>query len=201
MKLTKLALAASLAIGLASANAATVNIANTNFAFDGSELLFLDNVGQPLAEGFIALSTTPNIGGMIAGGITVLNGGNYPGGGIFGGAISVANPDPGPLNGVNLFLVIGNNADPNLADQFGVIDIGQSFSKADTPPPASSIDFSAGPGSTIVEGTLGPAAGLDLSGFGGPANYTGNALLLVPEPSSGLLFGIAGLALFIRRKR
>jgi hypothetical protein len=197
MKLTKLALAASMAIGLASSHAATINISNADFSFSGTDLLFLDNTGAPLAQGFVALSTSADISGIIPGGIDILGAGNYPGLGIYAGSISVANT--GSLTGANLFLIIGDNADPNLAN-IAVIDTGRNFNKADSPPPPASIDFSAGPGASAVGGTLGSVT-IDASAFGGPASYVVSALQVVPEPSSSLLFGLAGLALLIRRKR
>jgi hypothetical protein len=198
MKLTKLALSAFMAIGLASAHAATLNVGNSNFAFNGNDLLFLDNAGNPLTTGFVALSTTPDPGGILLDSLVVIGPGNSPGGfGLFNSPLTAANN--GSLTGVNLFIVIGDGANPGSSSQFGALNTGLSFVKADTPPPPDSQFYTA-LGAHVVLGEAGPAV-VDASALGGPAAYATTGLRLVPEPSSSLLFGLAGLALLIRRKR
>jgi hypothetical protein len=198
MKLPKLTLAALLAIGLAPTYAATLNFDNSDFGFTGNDLLLLDNAGNPLSSGFVALSTTPDTSGLLSDSLTVLGPGNYPGLGLFSGSFNTVND--GGLTGVNLFIVFGNNANPALADQFGSINTMLSFTKADTPPPPSSLDFIANPSSMVTLGTGAPIT-IDATSFGGPASYNTFGLRAVPEPSSTLLFGLAGLALLIRRRR
>lgn len=74
---------------------------------------------------------------------------------------------------------------------------------------ASETDLDAGLAVSIFTSTLAPVAGHGgispgaNSGMGGPmagANG-GHAETFLPEPSSALLIGAAGLALFIRRQR
>ena len=102
MKLTKLALAASLAI-FANANAATINFSNLDFTFGGNDLILVDNAGNPLGSGFAALSTTPDTSGILADSLVAITGANSPAAGFFNSPLSSAND--GSLNGVNLFVV------------------------------------------------------------------------------------------------
>lgn len=205
MKLTKLALAASLAIGLTSAHAATINFGNFDFAFgSGNELLVVDNSGAPITEGFIALyqfAEAPTDASAIgADGLlssVAIGPANAPGGiGFINTPLTVAND--GALTGVPLFVVIGNGADAASSDQFGVLATGLSFSKADNPPPPDSQFYTA----SAADVRLGEVstADVDGSGLGGGA-FNAQVLKLTPEPSSTMLFGLAGLALLIRRKR
>ncbi len=197
MKLTHLALAASVAIGLGSAaSAATLNVSNSNFQFDGNDFLFLDNAGNPLTEGFVGLSTTPDSGGLLADSIVAIGPGNSPlGVGLFNSPLNSAND--GSLNDQNLFVLVG--VSDTFQGVFGSLDTGLAFVKADTPPPPDSQFYSASAGNVVVGGSV--AVTIDASGLGGPAAYNTTGLQLVPEPSSTLLFGLAGMALFLRRKR
>lgn len=205
MKLTKLALAASLAIGLTSAHAATLNIGNFDFSFSGTEVLFVDNAGAPITDGFVALyqfAEAPTDASAIGAdgllGSVRIGPGNSPGGfGAFVGPIDV--PNDGSLTGVPLFLVVGNGADAASSTAIGVLATGKSFSKGDVPPPPDSQFYTAAGGDVLI-GELGDGV-VDASAVGGPAAFNAKVVKLVPEPSSTLLFGLAGLALFIRRKR
>lgn len=205
MKLTKLALAASLAIGLTSAHAATINFGNFDFAFgSGDELLIVDNSGAPITSGFIALyqfSEAPTDASAIgAEGLLTsveIGAANAPGGiGFINTPLTVAND--GTLTGVPLFVVIGNGSDAGSSDQFGVLATGLSFTKADSPPPPDSQFYTAS-ADDIRLGELSQAS-VDGSALGGGV-FNASVLKLTPEPSSTMLFGLAGLALLIRRKR
>jgi hypothetical protein len=198
MKLTTLALAVASLAFMATANAATLNVGNSNFAFDGNDLLFLDNAGNPLTSGFVALSTTPDPSGIVTGSLVTINPGNSPGGiGIFNSPLNAVNN--GALTGVNLFILVGDGLDVASSSQFGALNTGVAFVKADTPPPPDSQFYTALSGHVVL-GTVGSVT-VDGSALGGPATYNTTGLRLVPEPSSTLLFGLAGLALLIRRRR
>lgn len=208
MKLTKLALIALGSLVGVGAQAATLNVNNFGSLTGGSpSLVLLDNAGNPLTAGSVALytfaSTPTSPADVLAGNqlaIDVLNAGNNPGPGAYVSALSAAND--GSLNGQNLFLVISDGPNPASSTGWGVIDTGLSFSKADTPPPPESLLYQLSTGATVVPGlgSITPVT-VDWSGFGGPAALQTSGLQLVPEPSSTLLFGLAGLALLIRRKR
>jgi hypothetical protein len=215
MKYNHYLLAAVLAFAPACVQGAAITISNITFA--GNDLAVLDNSGTPLSGGFIALfdfsggaptdfATLQANGnnGLISS--TILGGGNNPA----GGAISTQfgpNNSSGALNGVNLFVVIGNGADVASSTNLGILDGARALSTSDTPlPEAITLRLNTGLAATL--GTIDPTrSAVDwgpITGGNPPgAGYTTATFTLdaIPEPSSSLLAGLAGIALLIRRRR
>lgn len=172
----------------------------------GSGVLLFDNAGMPLTEGRIslfagsspttfdaalALAGTTSLGSITLGPATSLPGGLFAG--------SITTPNAGELNNADLFLLISNVS----GTEFGAYDLAGVFTKADTPPPASSVTESLNNSSLI---TLADARSGEFVGDFSPIN-AGQApafrmqLAAIPEPSSFFLVGIALAGGVVRRRR
>jgi hypothetical protein len=217
MKLTTLAFATFAAFATA-ASGASLTIDNITTG-GGSDLALLDNAGNGIVAdngAFIAVYVFP--GGAPADALALqangsngllasigLSAGNVFAPGAFFTQVGFANPGPangaGALDGQNLFLVIGNNTDAATSTELALISTGVSTNGSDNPLP-NDLAFALTGSSSVMIGEVG-AITLDWTNANGEAAYNTAALRLaaVPEPSSSLLFGLAGLALFIRRKR
>jgi hypothetical protein len=217
MKLTTLAFATFAAFATA-ASGASLQVDNI-LTGGGSDLALLDNAGNGLvadAGAFIAVYVFPGgapadfaalqangANGLLAS--IGLVGGNTPTGGALFTQLDFANAGPpngpGALDGQNLFLVIGNNTDAATSDQLALISTGIATAGSDVPIP-NSLAYSLTGASNVLIGEVGPTT-IDWTNANGDAAYNtaGLRLAAIPEPSSSLLFGLAGLALFIRRKR
>lgn len=213
MKYNHYLLAAALAFAPACVQGAAITISNITFA--GNDLAVLDNSGTPLSGGFIALfnfaggapsdlATLQANGnnGLIAS--TILGGGNNPAGGAISTQFQAPNTS-GALNGVNLFVVIGNGADVASSTNLGILDGARALSTSDTPlPEAVTIRLNTGLAAPLgtIDVTRSPVDWGPITGGNPPgAGYTTATFTLVPEPSSSLLAGLAGIALLIRRRR
>jgi hypothetical protein len=217
MKLTTLAFA-TLAAFATAASGASLTIDNITTG-GGGDLALLDNAGNGIVADsgafvavyvfpggapadFAALQANGNNGLLASIG---LGAGNVFAPGAFFTQVGFANPGPaggaGALDGQNLFLVIGNNTDAATSDQLALISTGVSTSGSDNPLP-NDLSFSLTGSSALLIGEMGSVT-VDWTNANGDAAYNtaGLRLAAVPEPSSSLLFGLAGLALFIRRKR
>ncbi|GHC55818.1 PEP-CTERM sorting domain-containing protein [Roseibacillus persicicus] len=187
--------------------AASITFDNISFGGGNSVLLF-DNSGAPLASGAISLysgvaptsfdealtlSATAPLDRLVLDGSTAL-----PGGLISG---SFDTPNAGELTGVNLFVLISDES----GTQFGAYDLVGTFTKADTPPPASAFTETFNNSSlvTLAAPESGNVQG-DFSAIAGPGATDGAyglRLAAIPEPSSALLAGLALVGGLVRRRR
>jgi len=216
LKLTLLAFATTM--GLASAYTITVTNQST---FGDPSLPVVDNTGAPIATGFVGVgffasdsAVTDNARDFTA----LLSGFNQygspaglAGAGAAPGLFDLVSPanwtvavpftSTAPQIGKNIYVVFGNGASLAESEQLGIWKSNNVFGKEDE----------AGNGGTFADIATGQGALLlGLSGgaqsFGGGAiNYSDSIRLVaadgIPEPSTGLLAGLAGLALVARRRR
>jgi len=201
---------------MAQVSFAAVSVTGTNFSTDFTQgILITDNAGAVLASGTtsasIAFGNFDAIDFNTANGAAVLaafnqngfgNGGMNP---AFGGAFNTTRADAATsldssdsFTGTNIFIMIGNGATMAGSTDFIVYDSGIAW-------PQEIAIVGASVTVRTYEGSLLYGIPTVVSGAGGPfAVNNGKAGVTfgqVPEPSSSLLFGAAGLALLIRRKR
>lgn len=195
---------------LPSAQAATVNFSNFNFAYDNSELLFVDNAGEAITEGFVGLyqfgdGAPTDHRSLRANGsdglldLVPITSQNAPGG--FGAVIApmtAANED-GSLNDVPLYVVVGDGPDAENSSQFILLETGMSFSKADIPAPVESILYRPAP-SHVKIGTV-QTKNVNAGAVNGPTSYQARIAKAVPEPSLGIFAFLGGVTLLLRRRR
>jgi hypothetical protein len=220
MKLTTLALV-SLAALATAANGASLQVDNITSGFDGNDLALLDNAGNGLAAGggFVAVydfgagagSPPSNVVALVANGANGLlasidlQPGNAPVSGALFTLLDFANPGPpngaGALDGTDLYLMIGNGSNAGDSTELALINTGLRTGNSDAPIP-SSLAFSLRSGADVIVGSI-VATTVDWAGVGGSNGHSTAGLRLdaVPEPTSSMLLGLAGLAFFIRRKR
>lgn len=201
--LPKLFLASAVTLSIGTAQAATINFGNFDFAFgSGDELLFVDNSGAPITTGYIALYTfneAPRsiadvLGGQLLTSVE-LGPANSPGGiGFINTPLTVVND--GALTAAPLYIVLGSEDD--FGEVCAVLDTGLSFAKADSPPPPDAQFYTAH-ADDVVLGIVDRVP-MDGSHFGGPI-FQANVLRCIPEPTHAMLLGLAGLGLFVRRRR
>lgn len=207
MKLKHIALSLAM-VGTVSAGSVTV----TNVAA-GSSQMVLDNAGAPVVGGFVGFGTitdpAADFGSLDGAGLSALftpfaSGATEdpPGNALLDlrmafTVVGSADFNTSPLGGTTLYLVLGNGADLASSTQAGIMSLG-SFPAAE-PTPVNPVIMSQA-NATVL---FGDYSGTASNGGGVTAGDRPAFALapLVPEPSSSLLFGIAGLALVIRRKR
>ncbi len=167
----------------------------------------VDNAGNAVDGGYAAFGLldvaglgVPSTGQDIADALTVFDGGFGVIDSQFGGSFSISgggNTNLGDgtnqFSGEAIYLVLGNGADLPNSSQAAIVDLQSVF--GDSEPANATINLrwdQVDPGQ-LLWGEFGVHTG----------NRDNPALTLVPipEPSSSLLFGLAGLALLIRRKR
>lgn len=156
-------------------------------AFLGATPDFANSTGQDVADAFTAFGAGGTIGFAGFAGLYEINSTE--------GRISAGNP----LIGANIVTLIGNGATLGDSTELLAFQHPDTFQQDDGDPvdknPAATLGEDGG--SFLYGGDARPAVDV-----GGGNVFPGVALApLVPEPSSSLLFGVAGLALLIRRKR
>jgi hypothetical protein len=207
----------ALALGaMVQISSAAVSVTGTNFSADFLQgIMITDNTGAVLPAGgtsaSIAFGNFDAIDFNTANGAAVLaafnqngsgNGGMNP---AFGGAFNTTRADAATsldssdsFTGSNIFIVIGNGTTLAGSTDFVVYDSGVAW-------PQEVAVVGASVTVRTYQGTLLYGIPTVVSGAGGPfAVNNGKAGVTfgqIPEPSSSLLFGAAGLALLIRRKR
>ena len=211
MKHTLKLTAAILGLSVVSASAYDVSVRNFTGATTG--LPILDNAGNVLAMGIVAVGTFPvgfdfnQPAANIIAGFQQFNGdlmqpplGAFPG--LFNNTLIDSIPESSVLLdagffGDTIYTIVGD-ATTVLADSsfIAVLSEGSVFGKEDMfGMGAISVDYVNG--SDIVYGDLipGPISA-------GPFTFgVGAKQVDIPEPSASLLAGLAGLALLIRRRR
>jgi hypothetical protein len=207
--MTKLLTSLALAATITSSQAFIVKVESTfsqavtdnagNLISDGSGVVmtgsflsglpdFGSSTGQQVADAFTQFGGSGAVGFAGFGGLYEMN--------ATGGRIAPGNP----LVGANIFTLVGNGADLASSTQLIAFMHPTLFTVDSNLPvdtnPAATLGEVGGSyawgGQAFPPVNVGPG-GPDLPGVGMGA--------LVPEPSSSLLFGLAGLALIIRRKR
>ncbi len=215
LKLTILGFIAS--VGMASAYTLTVTNQST---FGNPSLPIVDNTGTPLSSGSIGVGFFAND--------ALVTGNALDFGALLGGfnrygtdATFVPGAAPGLFDLVNpanwttsvpststaaqignaVYVIFGNAATLAASDQLAVWKSNNVFGKEDDAGNGgTSADIATGAGSLL----LGQDGGAQ-SYAGGAISYAGSIQLVaadaVPEPSTSLLAGLAGLALAFRRRR
>lgn len=200
MKYTILAVSAALC--LSSAFGASIN--GTNLLAGDGDTIVTDNAGNPVAglvSGFILATSATDIAGLIASNPTVIGSSDLTPAGA-DGAFSSAFSNVGGGAGEAIFLVLFNSA--NLADAtlFGLIDTGETLDMDGALPDSNNFILAAGAGTPVIGAHNATTVTADWTNAVG-ASVSGPQFQLaaIPEPSSSLLAGLAGLGLLIRRKR
>lgn len=216
MKYTVIAAAIAVA-GLQTAFA-TTTITPFNGVSGGSNTTqVVDNTGAPLLGATVSVGTFASPAGLDSAGSvdlnafgwtefasTVTNGAGSIAPGIFGafgspGATGALPTTPGGdffdgAVGRSIFVVIGDGA-----GEFIIWQSGEVFATEDATLGGAAVSFN------VIDANLlrGDTSQFTNNGLAGPpAGGNGSAAVtFVPEPTSSLLFGVAGLALLIRRKR
>lgn len=212
--------------GAVAASQAATSVAGANFTgnpvvgFTGTPIT--DNTGSPVFFSYQAgtFGTLPEFGApsldlsgwqSFSSSATGFGTGNAGVPGLFASPYTIADADLQNLNSL-AFVVIGNNTDFAASTEYIVLSLG-----------ISAVDQIAGAGSlgfSLVDNTSSNHAGdtgtvTVLRGYNTtvqgytttPADFTslngqdGITFGLIPEPSVGLLGGLAGLLLVVRRKR
>lgn len=191
-------------LAAAQIGSAAVVTTVTNYVIGSRSLMITDNTGAVLAPNSFEVAV-----GIFEGGSFVRNGatdgGTNP---AFGGPFNATLQDPATSTdgsdnfvGKNVVVAIfAAGTDPVGAapDEVILVDSGLAWPQ-EAPAVGASVtaDISV-PSATILQG-----AATVTSGAGGPFAYANGqgGVTFVPEPSTSLLAGLAGLALLIRRKR
>lgn len=206
MKYKLLALTAIFATG--TAQAALINATNINTG--SGDTVVTDNTGAPILGVYTAITTfggnsaPTDIAGLISSSFTALalndlfNTGGSGNEGVFSNAYSGAGG-----GGESIYLVFANNPDLGLATVFGLIDTGETLDADGASPDSNNYILANGNGTALIGAFNATTVTADWAAATG-GNNTGPQFQLavaVPEPSTSLLAGFAGLMLLIRRKR
>lgn len=178
----------------------------------GTQRGIFDNAGDAVLGGYVGYGTFADIPGDIGSVVPTFN--EFGAAGTVDGTPVGAATIPGtylwatsqpvgagdPLADADIFIVIGNEATLDASTELLVVNTGLQFGDDDPTPGIINYDlstFTGDPtfGSSTYQGTF-TIGGNDFSSA--PNSFQ---LQAIPEPSSSLLFGFAGLALLIRRKR
>lgn len=188
--------------------AATLHFDNFNFALDGTELLLVDNAGNPLITGFVALyqfgnpasapsdfaSLRSNGGGGLLN-LVEISAANSPGGiGVLVTPLSAFNSN-GELRDLQLYVVVGNGGSVAVSTQLAMLNTRIAFSTSDVPE-VQQVFYSAN-ATDIVVGQTGQQT---VNGGPGVGEWDARTLVLVPEPTSTLLFLVSVFTLLRRRR-
>ncbi len=200
---------AFLALSTAS-NAYTISFLNIASA-DATAVPILDNTGTPIAQGsgFVAVGTfavvpTDNAGvqafNVFGSGATAFaNGINADG--FFDNSSSDAIP-AGTVSapvGQSVYLVIGDGSSLATSSNFAVFDPGMVFG-TENAVGAGGLDLNLS-NVTVTEDSLVLGTLLTDVDTGLGVTFEKGIALGIPEPSTSLLAGLAGLALAVRRRR
>lgn len=206
----------ALALGaMVQISSAAVSVTGTNYNIGSAGIAITDNAGAVLPVGAgsmsIAFGNFNAIDFNTADGTAVAAAFNQNGGAgganpAFGGVFNTTVGDAATsldssdsFTGTNIFIVIGNAATFAGSTDFIVYDSGTAWPE-EVAVVGASVTVETYSGSllygttTNTSSAAGPFAYLN----GTPGVTFGQQ---IPEPSSSLLFGAAGLALLIRRKR
>lgn len=206
----------ALALGaMVQISSAAVSVTGTNYTINSAGIAITDNAGAVLPSGagsmsiafgnFNAIDFNTANGAAVAAAFNQ-NGGDGGANPAFGGVFNTTVGDAATslnssdsFTGTNIFIVIGNAATFAGSTDFIVYDSGTAWPE-EVAVVGASVTVETYSGSllygttTNTSSAAGPFAYLN----GTPGVTFGQA---IPEPSSSLLFGAAGLALLIRRKR
>ena len=211
-------LAAAFIVTTSFASAYTVSVTN-QITFGDPSLVLVDNTGAPLTSGVVAVgyfASDAAVTGNSTDFTSLLTGFNSFGssvalsGGLAPGLVDLPTPaawtvsvpagTAGNQVGQNVYVLIGNAA--TLAESTGlaVWKSTRLFATEDDLGNGGVLaNLSTGQGALL----LGESGGSQL--VGGAINYADSIRLVtadaVPEPSTSLLAGLAGLALAFRRRR
>jgi hypothetical protein len=196
--------AAALALMSLPVFGATITVTNTLGPVGTQSVV--DNAGVPVSAGYAAIGIVDEAalvgltsGQQLADAFTLFDNAQGPlNNAPFSGTFSVQSAGGVPLDQANpfsgkpIYLVLGNGADLASSTEAAVLKVG-SF--GNTEPTLATVNVRAG--------DVAPADILwgDNSQFQFSGRPTIALAPIIPEPSSSLLFGVAGLALLIRRKR
>ena len=197
---------ATLAAMSVSAFGASITVTNNQGPVNTQSVV--DNTGAAVEGGVAAIGSISDVtqlatlgsGADLAGLFTEFDGasGSVGSVGVFNGVYNFSNNGASIVGsgfeGAPIYLVLGNGSDIASSTQAAVLEIG-SFPTSE---PAVSTIFVNNSSSTALLGdfdtfTLQPATV--------PRQNPALALVGIPEPSSSLLIGLAGLSLLIRRRR
>ena len=195
--------AAALALMSLPVFGATITVTNTLGPVGTQSVV--DNAGVPVSAGYAAIGlfdegALANLtSGALSDAFTLFDGAQGPlNNAPFSGTFSVQSAGGVPLDQANpfsgkpIYLVLGNGADLASSTQTAILKVG-SF--GNTEPTLATVNVRAGD----------IAAADILWGDNTSFQFSGRPTIalapVIPEPSSSLLFGVAGLALLIRRKR
>jgi hypothetical protein len=156
-------------------------------SFLGAVPDFAASSGSDIANSFTSFGTAGTLGFAGFNGLYEIN--------FTGGRLGAASP----LTNSNIYTLIGNG--PDLASSTELIAFmhDELFQQDDGDPVDKNPTATLGARGSYVYGGAATANPVDV---GGGNVFPGVSMAqLVPEPSSSLLFGLAGLALMMRRKR
>lgn len=200
MKHTILIGAALLSVAGSCFAVTTVSVNNFNFpAIVGNGLTIVDNTGTPLTGVPFAVGTlsgVPTSAAEVVANFTSL------GTGVTGGIhfTTAASPAVSPEDNSSIFVVFGNGASVAASTDFIVFQ-GNTQWNAEDPAFGLARDVKIQDAGTTL--LYGREVTSNNAGVNAPFTAFTNGVTFgaIPEPSTSLLFGAAGLALLIRRKR
>ena len=220
MKKTIILLAGILSFGDLYAVTISPPITNLQGAGDSETNVVLDNAGALIGSGFIALGVFDISNSEISGLTSTQDlsdaffnfssdgsfGSFFPDGGAGAFQLTVTGDTDSLFDGVNTFsgnnayLVIGNGETFASSTEFLVWDSGVAFDSVEPNTSPESLLLDVDTGTTVIGSNS--TFTFDLSGFGGSATEAAfSTAALVPEPSSTLLIGLAGIGMTLRRRR
>jgi hypothetical protein len=196
---------ATLAAMSVSAFGASITVTNNQGPVNTQSVV--DNTGAAVEGGVAAIGSISDVGALatlgsgadLASLFTEFDGasGSVGSVGVFNGVYNFSNDGSSivgsPFAGAPIYLVLGNGGDLASSTQAAVLEIG-SFPTSE---PAVSTIF-VNNTSTVL---LGDFDSFTLQPATVPRQNPALALVGIPEPSSSLLIGLAGLSLLIRRRR
>ena len=125
-------------------------------------------------------------------------------GGVFSLDTGGVDVSAGGFAGQDIYLVVSNNSNSNLADEFFVFQFADQFEAPDPDVPPVDTFLNLG-GNAPTSGNV--LIGRDLStptfsvSTGGTETLSFGTAVLVPEPSTSAILGLGGLAVLLRRRR
>ncbi|MCH2332420.1 MAG: PEP-CTERM sorting domain-containing protein [Roseibacillus sp.] len=199
-------------LGAMSASAFGASITVTNAQGPVNTQAVVDNSGAPVDVGFAAFGTlaagfdvtTLSSGADLASAFSIFDGAVGAIGPVQAGPFSIpgvynvsnAGGALGAAAGAPLFLVLGNGADFASSTQAAILRVGD-FPAAE--PATATIFVNTGAEGDTQTTLLGDWSSFTVSP--GIGSQPALALQNIPEPSSSLLIGLAGLSFLIRRRR
>jgi hypothetical protein len=218
MKLTLTLLALTSSVGLVSAYTVTVTNQST---FGDPALPLTDNTNTPLASGTVAvgyfgsdadvIDNSLDFAALLSGFTEYGTSTSIAGKGATTGLLDLVTPANWtvavPSNstdgqiGQNVYVVFGNGDTLSSSDLLAVWKSGSVFGKEDDAGNGGvAADLAFGKGDLLLGTINGPT---DITAGANTITYANRIGLVgaIPEPSTSLLAGLAGLALAIRRRR